>query len=83
MEVDAIASQNGAACTDARQKPKYNRCNDDARCRTLAEGMAAACLPCIGRHSTALCVVPLKAEICAPLQLAMTPHTHDAEMQQH
>ena len=54
VQVDGVASENGAAHADARQQPKVDRCNNDARGCTLAEAPVAAYLTCIDRHTMGL-----------------------------
>ena len=75
VQVDGVASENGATHANARQQPKSDCCNDDTRGCTLAEAPVAAYLPCIGRHTIGLSLVSPKTGICATVQAIMNlPH---------
>ena len=75
VQVDGIASENGTAHADARQQPKSNCCDDDARSCTLAEAPIGAYLPCIDRRTHRLVFSVSQTGICATVQPIMNlPH---------
>lgn len=82
VQVDNVASENGATHANARQQPKPNCCNDDARGCTLAEAPVAANLPCIDRHTAGLSSVSPEIGICVTVQPFRAFHTSGAEMEQ-